>query len=457
MRQVQAFSGIVIGGAVALLAAQPVRAAATQVTAVRLNPNGGELELILETQAGEGRPQVFTVSRGNDLVADIVNTQLNLSGGGSFRQENPMPGIAAVAVNPLDGNSIRVTVSGADRPPTGQILQSEAQGIKLGFSTVASNQAAAVTPSPVAPPPQAAVPIPVPTVAAAPLPAPAPTRSPQATPLPSAPTPLAQTPTPQPTTPAPTPDVLFPNPEIRIDGTPAAPAGTVQPVAPAPSFLPRAVAPPVGDIAVSNVSAAPTVIDLGTAARVPRLVLREAPVREVLSLLARSAGLNLAFVGGAAGAQPGQPLQPGEVSEAGPTITLDIEDEPIQDVFNYVLTLSGLEANRIGRTIFVGSQLPNEARNVIVRSLRLNQVGVGVALNFLVGLGAESAVSRERLVTSVSAVPVPTTVGAATTPITQTQTTTEERLEIQRVDFQDSTPSCAVFRCWAMSAPTPSP
>jgi type IV pilus assembly protein PilQ len=71
-----------------------------------------------------------------------------------------------------------------------------------------------------------------------------------------------------------------------------------------------------------------------------------------------------------------------------------------------------------------------------MRNLRLNQVTVGVALNFLVGLGAESAVSRERQVTSVDAVPV----GAGATPITQTQTTTETKIETQRVDFKDSRP-----------------
>jgi type IV pilus assembly protein PilQ len=59
-----------------------------------------------------------------------------------------------------------------------------------------------------------------------------------------------------------------------------------------------------------------------------------------------------------------------------------------------------------------------------------------VALNFLVGLGAESAVSRERVITSVSAVPV----GGSPTPATQTQTSTETRIETQRINFQDSVP-----------------
>jgi type IV pilus assembly protein PilQ len=175
------------------------------------------------------------------------------------------------------------------------------------------------------------------------------------------------------------------------------------------------------------------VIDLGTKERVRRLVLRDAPVREVLSLLARAAGLNLAYIGGEAE----KPQDAENVTKTSQKISLDIENEPVQDVFNYVLRLSGLEANRSGRTIFVGTQLPNSSRNLVMRNLRLNQVTVGVALNFLVALGAESAVSRERLVTSVNAVPVG---GAANTAVTQTQTTTETKIETQRITYTDSTP-----------------
>jgi type IV pilus assembly protein PilQ len=68
--------------------------------------------------------------------------------------------------------------------------------------------------------------------------------------------------------------------------------------------------------------------------------------------------------------------------------------------------------------------------------MRLNQVNVGVALNFLVAMGAESAVSRERTVTSVQAVPV----GGAAAPATQTQSSTETVVETRRIDLQDSIP-----------------
>ncbi|WP_066381891.1 type IV pilus secretin family protein [Anabaena sp. CA = ATCC 33047] len=394
MKQLHGNNFILGAAALSFLAAQPVLAQVTQVNEVKLNPVNGGVSLILKTSAGS-RPQIFTTKRGNALVSDIINTQLRLPQGKNFRQENPAPGIVSVEVVQLDANSIRVIVTGNNDAPSGQPVVRKPEAITLSYTP--STGTAASAPN-----------IPTPPVSTNPPTSTTPPTSAQAQP-------------------GAVPNVLVPNPEITIDGKPAQPAGVGQPVSQAPPFLPRAVAPPVGDIAISATDASPSTIDLGTQERVPRLVLRDAPVREVLSLLARAANLNLAYIGGEEGTQ-GQPTQQ--------TISLDIENEPVQDVFNYVLRLSGLEANRSNRTIFVGPKLPNSTRDIVMRSLRLNQVNVGVALNFLVGLGAETAVSRERQVTNVNAVPV----GTGVAPITQTQTTTETRVETQRIDFQDSKP-----------------
>lgn len=395
--------GLVAGAAVVLIAAQPVFAQSAKVTAVRLSQTNNGLNLVLETSSGK-RPQVFTSRRGNTFIADIINTQLQLPQGNTFRQENPAPGVASVAVNQLDANSIRILVTGSKGAPNGQISDRNTKGLTLSLSP---GGPAATTP----------------------------TKTPGTLPQVSASPPSAID-SKRPTTTAQTPPggVLVPNPNVTIDGAPV-PSSTPSST---PPLLPRAIAPPVGDIAVSNTDSSASQIDLGTQERVPRLVLREAPVREVLALLARAAGLNLAFSAApATGQQPDQGTAPNAAAGAeGPRISLDIENESVQDVFNYVLRLSGLQANREGRTIFVGARLPNQARDVVVRSFRLNQVTVGVALNFLVGMGAESAVSRERTITSVNAVPV----GGSATPATQTQTSTETRIELQRVEFQDAVP-----------------
>ena len=381
MRQPQKLSGIGIGATVVALSVQPVWAASNSVTAVRLNPTSHSLEVILEAQA-ETRPEIFTVSRGNELVADLKNTQLRLSKEESFVQENPMPGINSVAVRQLDANSIQVIVSGATSAPKGQIVQAQGKQITFSFSPNSKTEAAtgegAISP--------ASTPSGVQTLAQ----------------TPPTPTPIAP-PVVQPTPPLPTPNVVVPNPEIRIQGNPAPAQGAVQPILPAPPFLPRAVAPPVGDMSVSNINGSGDGVDLGTTVRVPRLVLKDAPVREVLELLARSAGLNLAFIGGTTAA-PGTP----GASQAATTISLNLENEPVQNVFNYVVQFAGLQASRVGRTIFVGSQLPQGVRNLVVRTVRLNQVPAGQAVGFLVSQGAEQ--QQVTSITTITGVPDPSTV-----------------------------------------------
>lgn len=396
MKQLQGSGVLFASVAVVMMAAQPVWAQTAKVTAVQLNQTNSGLNLVLRT-SGDARPQVFTSKQGNTLVADIINAQLSLPKGNNFRQNKPVPGIDSVVVTQLDANSVRMVVTGTTKAPNGQLQQRNAGGISLSISPTLGTPSAASTRR----------------------------ATPRATTFQPGQTRTVQRP-------------LVPNPKITINGAPIE-SRTAQSRVSAPPTLPRAVAPPVGDIAVSNTDSSPALINLGTNERVPRLVLRDAPVREVLSLLARAAGLNLAYTtatppGG--GQQQQQNQQNSGAGNEGPRISLDIQDESVQDVFNSVLRVSGLQAYREQRTIFVGPRLPNEARNVITRSLRLNQVTVGVALNFLVALGAESAVSRERTVTSVQAVPV----GGTQAPATQTQTSTETRIETQRIDFQDSTP-----------------
>ena len=373
------FASLMAGGALAALATQPAHAAATVIQGVELNPTKAGLALELNTKVGD-TPQVFAATKGNTLQADIINAQLDLHQGKSYRQANPAPGIDSILLEAVDDNTVRLTVSGAENAPIGTV-DKQSNNLLISLDTAAEAEQTVL--------PESIEVVPAIEIAQA--------AEDEAV-----------------------PDVLVPEPEVIIDGNPVpGPALTT-----APPFLPRAVAPPVGDMAVSDVDAGLDVIDLGTAERVPRLVLRDAPAREVLSLLARAAGLNLAFTDASA-----------EETGAEVRVTLDIENEPVQNVFNYVLQISGLEANRVGRTVFVGPQLPQAARNVIVRSIRLNQVDIGNAVNFLVAMGAESAISRERLVTSVNAVSVGD--GA---DLTESQTTTESRIENQRVDYQDANP-----------------
>jgi type IV pilus assembly protein PilQ len=184
-------------------------------------------------------------------------------------------------------------------------------------------------------------------------------------------------------TPPPPPAPMVPNPNITIDGvTPVPGVGLATPT------IPRAVAPPVGDISVSNLDASMPVIDLGSSARI-NMVLKNTPAREVLESLARSANLNLAYSDSSVGAD-GKP-------KTDATVTLNLRNEPVQNAFNYILQLSGLEANRVGNTIFVGTRLPDSVRETIVRTLRMNQVTSSAAANFLTSQGAETQIATTKV------------------------------------------------------------
>ncbi len=179
---------------------------------------------------------------------------------------------------------------------------------------------------------------------------------------------------------------LVPNPNVTItDNTGNVPVGTTLPSA---MTRTRAVAPPVGDISVSSLDATSPDIKLDSKARVS-IVLKEAPAREVLEMLSRNAGLNLAYAGGTDAS--GKKM-------AEPTISLNLKNEPVENAFNYVLQISGYEANRVGNTVFVGPKLPDSIRGTVVRTLRMNQVSAEAASAFLTTQGAETQLSREKVV-----------------------------------------------------------
>lgn len=399
MRVYQKSVGILTGAAaIVLVASQAARAADIQITGVQLQPTESGLQLILETAGSSDVPQVIQVPKaGNRLEAAILNSQLSLPAGNLFSQANPVAGIALIEMWQETSESVVVRVTGSDRQPQGQVLQREAGAIVFSFAPGNTERLSLQRQND---------PVPNPNPSSQDLPPQLPLEQqfPQQSPVTPDPTatasapPIAQ-PDPQPELPPFDPsvfaelaqrsDAIAPNPQITLEGNPAPLAQPTQPVVPVPPLLPQPVPPPLGPMAVANVNISPEILDLGTSARVPRIVLQEAPAREVLGLLARSADLNLVFTENFAG----NLLEAPTALDGGPTISLDLQDEPVQDVFNYVIQATGLRATRKGRTIFVGVRLPESARDVISRTFRLNQVDASAASSFLSSLGAETQVA----------------------------------------------------------------
>jgi type IV pilus assembly protein PilQ len=341
---IKPYSGLVAGAVTSFVALSPAYSAnMRQVVDLDIRPAGAGLEVQFAIAGDNDEvPQVFTISRDNQTITDILNTTLDLGDRQAFAQQNPMPGIEAIEIIQLDPESVRIIATGQSEAPTGEVLSRDKSSVVFSYTPKSepSNNESLL---------------------------------------------IAQVEEAEENTATPTedidntgvePEILFPDPQIPREGKPS-PATTeslLRPSAPIPPFLPRASAPPVGDIAVSTIDTSfPNYVDLGTASVVPRLVLKEAPTQDVLTLLARSAELNLVFAD--------------DITDKN--ISLDLENEPVQDVFNYVLMLSDLDATMRGRTIFVGTELPNAISPKVTRSFRLNQADVVEAQAYLESAGTD--------------------------------------------------------------------
>ncbi|GAB4235404.1 MAG: AMIN domain-containing protein [Stanieria sp.] len=368
------------GTALAILAAQSSQAANNQIAKVEVNSLEHGIELRLHTDGEQTKKlSFFTVNQENKLEANLLNTDLNLPQGKSFSKKNPFPGIASLEIKQIDGEHTQISIATDPDFPVEQLLQEQGQEIILSLLAEAQGNKAESKLNSISQLVTEKF-----NSAREFITAQLPTNVEEKTYTPPA------------NTSGSNPNVLVPNPEIIIGEGDKKTEQNEMTSPSEPAYLPRAVAPPVGDMAVSNINTNPDLIDLGSSAVVPRLVLRDAPVREVLSLLARSAGLNVVFAQGEQTQAAGE--QGTETKEQ--TVSLDLENQPVQEVFNSVLLISGLNANRQGNIIYVGEKLPAQARNLVSRTIRLNQVRAENAALFLASQGAEG----QRLTTEVEEV-----------------------------------------------------
>ena len=361
-----------------LVTAAPSIAAEQTITDINLESNRDRLKLKL---AADGKVNAdasfYTLQQGNTIEATLLNTDLDLPEGNSFKQQNPLPGIKAVEIARRDRQHTQIVVTTEANAAIEPLLTQEEDALILSLNreTKAESlkrelkQFGQKTVKNLKQTYKSALG----------------TKKTKDDSKEDAKSDLVAQQKNYDDS-----EVLIPNPEIVIDDNRVEKlkervfqAQDEPGDSSVPATLPRAVAPPVGDMAVSNINTMPDMVDLGSSALVPRLVLRDAPVREVLSLLARSANLNVVYAGGNA---------ENTEEETGPTISLDLENQPVQEVFNSVLLISGLDANRKGKIIYVGEQLPASARNLVSRTIRLNQVSAENAAYYLATQGASGKI-----------------------------------------------------------------
>jgi type IV pilus assembly protein PilQ len=392
-------------------------AVASRITDINSNMSGDRFNLTLSF-ASSDRPQVTYARQGKDWIAVLNGAQLQLgSGNASYTKSNPAPGITAIEATPYETNKVRIRVTAASPEVLKDLIKRQDTSNSLVFSlemqTNSISSANAPDAGVIKSDNDSNKVLTAQNTAANPSSLGQPLFQPKVTITnPDGTTRVAQTNAPNSTPPSAT-NPVTPQLQGRVPGI-------------APPFRPVKT-PPVGDIATSTSKLRADIVDLGSAERVPRITLRNAPAIEVLTLIGRVAGLSVVSASAAPATAAGATPAAGATGAAGISqpVSLTIENETAQDIFNNVLRITGLEANRIGNTIFVATKLPVTLKNLVTKSYRLNQVTAGEASAYLIGLGASRVINRQRAIPGVQTA----TIGTAATAIVNTTTETIPTLE----------------------------
>ena len=161
--------------------------------------------------------------------------------------------------------------------------------------------------------------------------------------------------------------------------------GRVQQSAYVPPLRARAVAPPLGDMAVGSMLISNRSYVNVSGPQVS-LNLSNAPARDALISLARLGDYGFVFVGGANVDSDSQTSQ----SAAGRNVTMSFREERFDRALNSVLMASGLQAKLDGRTLLVGESVSGKTFGLqISKVYRLNQADAGSAADYLASLGAQ--------------------------------------------------------------------
>jgi len=171
----------------------------------------------------------------------------------------------------------------------------------------------------------------------------------------------------------------------------------------APPLQPRAVAPPLGDMAVGtmvlrnrsylNLSGPPVT-----------MTLRNAPARDALMALAQMGGYGFVYVADDAPGAAGAAAATGSAVAAAaasptPSVSLAFSGESYARAINAVLLASGLQAKQEGRMLMVGPSVQTKTFGTqLSKVFRLNQASAASAADYLASLGAR--ITKVSLITN---------------------------------------------------------
>jgi type IV pilus assembly protein PilQ len=161
----------------------------------------------------------------------------------------------------------------------------------------------------------------------------------------------------------------------------------------APPLQPRAVPPPLGDMAVGTMTLRnPGYLDLPGPP--VTMTMKNAPAKDALMALAQAGGYGFAYVE--------EEQKDGNGKQGDRAISLTFKNEAFGRAFNSALLAGGLQARRDGNMILAGPGALGKAFGPQVSKVfRLNQSGPIAAADYLATLGA-TAMRVDTITTSVS-------------------------------------------------------
>ncbi|MCT0223719.1 general secretion pathway protein D [Synechococcus sp. CS-1328] len=220
--------------------------------------------------------------------------------------------------------------------------------------------------------------------------------------------------------------VRFPAPQLPVSQTVSPNLSRPTPI-PTPAYVPplraRAVAPPLGDMAVGTM----TIRNRGyvnLSGPPVTLTTRGANARDVLMVLSQIGGYGFAY----ADVDPTQATGGNAPPPVNP-VTVAFRNEPFERAFNFVLLSSGLQARREGNTVIAGpSVLSKTIGPQLSKVYRLNQVSANSAADYLANLGAQ-VTKVTSITTAVSQGLNQNTQVAGANATNQTTTSTQQQVE----------------------------
>lgn len=161
----------------------------------------------------------------------------------------------------------------------------------------------------------------------------------------------------------------------------------------APPLQARAVAPPVGDMAVGTMMIAnPSYVNVSGPP--VTMTLKNAPAKDVLMALSRVGGYGFVYVDESAPAS--QATTPAALARP---ISISFRNENYGRAINSALMAAGIQGKRDGNTIFAGPKVLGKSFGAqLSKVYRLNQVSSNSAADYLANLGA--TVTKTNVITT---------------------------------------------------------